>query len=302
MPGVTIGTCGSSSPAESGYLGQALVRSLAAAGHDVSVLTRRARNRDDIVWTPNGSSGPWAGALVGVDVVVNLAGEGMADERWTPARKRALVDSRVQATSSLVEAVLGLPRPPRVFVSGSGVGIYGPRGDEYVTEATSAGSDFVAGMAVAWERAAAPVASRCPLVLLRTAMVVGHGGGALGQMLLPFKLGLGGRLGSGQQWMPWIHLDDWVTLTVRLMNDPAATGPFNLTSPGPVRNADFTRALGSALRRPTVLPVPALGLKIAFGELADMLLTGQRAMPAKADAIGFRFRYPRIDEALAASV
>lgn len=286
----------------SGFLGRALVGALAAAGHDVSVLTRVARGRDDIVWAPNGDTGPWARALVGVDAVVNLAGEGIADRRWTPERKRALLDSRLHATSSLAAAVLDLPKPPRVFLSGSGIGIYGPRGDEYVTEATPAGGDFMATMATAWERAAAPVAAHCPLVLLRTSMVLARGGGALAKMLLPFRLGVGGRLGSGQQWMPWIHLDDWVTLTVRLMNDPAATGPFNLTAPGPVRNDEFTRALGRTLGRPTVLPVPALALKIALGELSDVLLTGQRAMPAKADAIGFRFRYPRIDEALAAAV
>jgi hypothetical protein len=286
----------------SGFLGRALVGALAAAGHDVSVLTRRARSRDDIVWTPTGTTGPWARALVGVDAIVNLAGEGIADQRWTPARKQALIDSRLQATGSLVEAALDLPKPPRVFVSGSGIGIYGPRGDEYVTEATPAGGDFVATMATAWEQAAAPVAARCPLVLLRTSMVLGRGGGALARMLLPFKLGVGGRLGDGRQWMPWIHIDDWVTLAVRLTNDPAATGPFNLTAPGPVRNVEFTRALGRALGRPTVLPVPAVALKVALGELSAVLLTGQRAMPAKADAIGFRFRYPRIDEALAAAV
>ncbi|MGE0360393.1 MAG: TIGR01777 family oxidoreductase [Vicinamibacterales bacterium] len=285
----------------SGFLGRVLVGALAAAGHDVSVLTRRPRSRDDIAWTPNGDTGPWARALVGVDAIVNLAGEGIADQRWTPTRKQALLDSRLQATASLAAAVLGLPKPPRVFLSGSGIGIYGPRGDEYVTEATPAGADFVATMATAWEQAAAPVAARCPLVLLRTSMVLGRGG-ALAKMLLPFKLGVGGRLGSGRQWMSWIHVDDWVALTVRLMNDPAATGPFNLTAPAPVRNDEFTKALGRVLRRPTVLPVPALALKIALGELSDVLLTGQRAMPAKADALGFRFRYPRIDEALAAAV
>ena len=255
----------------SGFLGQALVGSLGAAGHDVQVLTRRPRpGGREITWTPNGSTGPWAAALEGVDVVVNLAGEGIADRRWTPARKRALIESRVQATSSLVEAVLGLPRQPRVFVSGSGVGIYGPTGDEPVTEATPAGADFVAGMAVAWERAAAPVASACRLVLLRTALVLGHGGGALGRMLLPFKLGVGGRLGSGQQWMPWIQLADWVALTERLIADDAATGPFNLASPAPVRNVEFTKALGRVLHRPTVLPVPAAALKLTLGELSDV--------------------------------
>ena len=181
---------------------------------------------------------------------MNLAGGGIADQRWTPARKTALVESRVNATSSLVEAALGLPRPPRVFVSGSGVGIYGPTGDEYLTEASPAGGDFVATMATAWERAAAPVAARCRLVQLRTSLVVGRGGGALGRMLLPFKLGVGGRLGSGQQWMSWIHLDDWVALTTRLIGDESAAGAFNVTAPAPVRNVEFTKALGGAAAGP----------------------------------------------------
>ena len=287
----------------SGFLGRALTAALAGAGHEVSILTRRARpGRREIAWTPDGSTGPWAAALAGTDAIVNLAGEGMADRRWTEARKRALLESRIRATSSLVEAALGLERPPSVFVSGSGVGFYGPRGDEPVTEATPAGSDFVASMAAAWERAAAPVSASSRLVLVRTAVVLGRGGGALGSMLLPFKLGLGGRLGSGQQWMPWIHLDDWVALVLRLLTDGAATGPFNASAPQPVRNVEFTRALGRALHRPTVLPVPAAGLKLALGEMADMLLTGQRAVPAKAEAMGFAFRYPTVDLALAASV
>ena len=249
-----------------GFLGRALVSSLAAAGHDVAVLTRRPRpGRREIAWTPDGSTGPWAASLTGVDAIVNLAGEGIADRRWTASRKRALVESRVMATSSLVEATLGLARPPRVFVSGSGVGLYGPRGDEEVTEATRAGDDFVATMAVAWEQAAAPVAEACRLAIVRTAMVLGPGGGALARMLLPFKLGVGGRLGSGQQWMPWIHVTDWVALVERLMADDAATGAFNLASPEPVRNVEFTKALGRVLNRPTVLPVPAAALSWPWG-------------------------------------
>lgn len=285
----------------SGFLGRPLRAALTMAGHEVKVLTRRARGRSDIEWTPNGQTGPWAAQLIGVDAIVNLAGEGIADQRWTPARKAALLDSRLNATSSLVEAALGLPRPPRVFVSGSGIGIYGPCGDETLTEAAPAGADFIARMATAWEEAAAPVAARSRLVTLRTGLVLGDGG-ALKQMRLPFTLGVGGRLGSGRQWMSWIHIADWVALTQRLIEDDAAAGPFNVAAPAPVTNAEFTKALGRALHRPTVIPVPAFALKVALGELADVLLTGQRAVPAKADALGYRFRYPRIDQALAATV
>jgi uncharacterized protein (TIGR01777 family) len=285
-----------------GFLGSALKAGLLSAGHEVKVLTRHARGRDDIAWTPNGHSGPWAAHLVGVDAIVNLAGEGMADRRWSAARKAALVDSRLEATSSLVAAAVGLPRPPRVFVSGSGVGIYGPCGDETLTEASPPGGDFVARMASAWEAAAGPVAARSRLVILRTAVVLGRDGGALKQMRLPFTLGVGGRLGSGRQWMSWIHLADWVALTQRLIEDAAASGPFNLSAPAPVTNAEFTAALGRALHRPAVMPVPAFALKLALGEIADVLLTGQRAVPAKAEALGYRFRYPRIDEALASAL
>lgn len=284
-----------------GFLGRPLRAALSAAGHEVRVLTRRARGRDDIEWTPNGQTGAWAARLAGVDAIVNLAGEGIADRRWTAARKAALLDSRLLATSSLVEAALGLPRAPRVFVSGSGIGIYGPCGDETLTEASPSGADFIARMATAWEAAAAPVAATSRLATLRTGVVLGDGG-ALKQMRLPFKLGVGGRLGSGRQWMSWIHLDDWVGLTQRVIEDDAATGPFNLTAPAPVTNAEFTRALGRALRRPTVLPVPGFALRLALGELADVLLTGQRAVPAKADAIGYQFRHPRVHEALAAAL
>ena len=299
---VTIGAMRVVIAGGTGFLGRALVASLAGAGHDVAVLTRRARpGRREIAWMPDGATGPWAASLAGVDAVVNLAGEGIADRRWTASRKRALVESRVLSTSSLVEATLGLARPPRVFVSGSGVGLYGAHGDELVTEATGAGTDFVATMAVAWEQAAAPVAEACRLAIVRTALVLGPGG-ALARMLLPFKIGVGGRLGSGQQWMPWIQVADWVALVERLIADDAATGAFNLASPEPVRNVEFTRALGRVLHRPTVLPVPAAALTLALGQLSDVLLTGQRAVPARAAELGFEFRYPRIDDALAASI
>ena len=287
----------------SGFLGRALEQVLTWRGHRVSVLTRRARAErpDDITWTPNGEAGPWAQALVGADVVVNLAGEGIADARWTRTRKAALLDSRLAATASLVKAVQQVEHGPRVFVSASGVGYYGPRGDEPIREDTPAGHDFVATMAAAWEAAAAPAAGVGRLVLLRTGLVLGREG-ALAKMRLPFSLGLGGRLGSGRQWMPWIHVDDWAALTATLVADPQASGAFNLTAPQPATNADFTRALGRALHRPAVIPVPAFALRLALGEMADLLLTGQRAVPAQAQALGYVFRYPALAEALAAAL
>ncbi|MEP7118840.1 MAG: TIGR01777 family oxidoreductase [Acidobacteriota bacterium] len=287
----------------SGFLGRALERVLTQQGHRVSVLTRKARpgHPTDIAWTPNGEVGPWAQALRGVDAIVNLAGAGMADKRWTDERKADLLSSRLRATSSLVKAMQQVDGGPRVFVSGSGVGYYGHTGDERLDEHAPAGHDFVATMAAAWEAAAAPAARLGRLVLLRTSLVMGHEG-TLAKMRLPFKLGVGGRLGSGRQWMSWIHVDDWAALAARLIADPQAEGPFNLSAPEPVTNAEFTRALGRVLHRPTILPVPAFALEFALGEMAELLLTGQRAVPAKALGLPFGFRYSDLDQALAAAL
>lgn len=287
----------------SGFLGRALTRSLEGDGHRVSVLTRRARpgHPEDIAWTPDGQSGPWARALTGVDAIVNLAGEGIADKRWTTARKQALLDSRLDATNSLVQAMHDLPSPPSVFVSGSGIGYYGPSGDAPITEDAPAGHDFVATMAARWEAAATPAEAFTRVVRLRTGLVLGKEG-ALAKMLPPFKLGLGGRLGPGTQWMPWISVDDWVGLTSRLIANAGARGPFNLSAPTPVTNAEFTRTLGAVLHRPTIMPVPAFALTLALGELSDVLLTGQRAVPTKAQALGYVFRHPRLDTALRAAL
>ncbi len=285
----------------SGFLGRALRRSLGVAGHQVDVLTRRPRpgRSDELPWVPNGDSGPWARALEGAGAVVNLAGEGIADKRWTSARKDALLRSRLDATTSLVKAMAGLATPPGVFVSASGVGYYGPTGDEVITEAAPAGHDFLGEMARAWEGAAAPAEAHARVVLLRTGLVMGEEG-ALGKMLLPFKLGVGGRLGSGTQWMPWISVDDWASVTTRLITNDAARGAFNLSAPNPVTNAEFTRTLGRVLGRPTIFPVPAFALKLALGELSDALLTGQRAVPEKALALGCQFRHATLEQALRA--
>lgn len=286
-----------------GFLGRALSASLGADGHRVTVLSRRAGGGpiETVAWTPDGASGAWAAALDAADAVVNLAGEGIADARWTAARKQALVDSRLKATASLATAITTVATPPRVFVSGSGVGYYGPCGDETITEQAPAGDDFLGRLALDWEAAAMPAAARTRVVLLRTGLVLGDEG-ALAKMRLPFTLGVGGRLGSGRQWMPWIHVDDWVRMVRFAIDDTRASGPVNVCGPTPVTNAEFTRALGRALHRPTVFPVPAFALRAALGELSEALLTGQRAVPAKATALGFRFSYPDVQSALDAAV
>ena len=284
----------------SGFLGRALRERLRRDGHDVLVFTRQPRpgHNDEVAWTPDGKIGPWAASLSGADAVVNLAGEGIADKRWNDARKRALRDSRVLPTRSLVGAIQQMATPPTVFVNGSAVGYYGPRGDEVVTESTPPGSDFLSDLCVAWEREAEQASTKTRVVAVRTGLVLHPDGGALGGMLTPFRLGIGGPLGSGDQFMPWIHLDDWVSLVVWLMASADARGAFNATAPVPVTNRDFTRALGRALHRPAFMPVPAFALRLLLGEFADSLLTGQRAIPARAQEQGFAFRFMSIDEAL----
>jgi uncharacterized protein len=284
----------------SGFLGRALQERLGEAGHTVLTLTRRPTSGDStqIQWQPDGTAGPWTNALSGADAVVNLGGEGIADARWSAARKKALRESRLFSTKSLVAAMQRVSNPPPVFVSASGIGYYGDRGDEIVTEGTPAGSDFLANLCVEWEREAEQASTLARVAILRSGLVLHPSGGALARMLLPFRLGLGGRLGSGRQYLPWIHLDDWTRLAEWSLTTSAARGAFNVTAPAPATNAQFTRALGQALNRPTVIPVPAFALRLALGELADTLLTGQRAIPARAQQLGFTFRFPEIEAAL----
>lgn len=286
-----------------GFLGRALTASLERDGHRVSALTRRPRPgvATDIAWTPDGDVGPWVESLAGVDTIVNLAGEGIADKRWTPERKAALISSRLKATTSLAKAVSALPSPPRVFVSASGVGYYGPRGDERITEAATPGHDFLGELAARWEHATMAAMGRTRVVLLRTGLVMGREG-ALKQMLPPFRMGVGGRLGDGRQWMPWISLDDWVGIARLAIEDARAGGPINVSAPEPVTNAEFTKTLGRVLGRPTIFPVPAFALRLALGELADALLTGQRAVPEKALQLGYRFTHPTLADALRAAI
>lgn len=285
-----------------GFLGRALDQRLRQAGHQVTLLTRRPRPRagDQIAWTPDGTAGSWARTIDGADALVNLSGEGIADARWTAARKAALRDSRLLSTRSLVTAIHAAATPPSVLVSASGIGYYGDRGDQLVTEATAPGDDFLARLCVAWEREAEQASTRTRVALLRSGLVLHASGGALARMLLPFRLGVGGRLGSGRQYLPWIHLTDWLRVVEWIISTPGARGAFNATSPQPATNREFTRALAAALRRPAIIPVPAVALRIALGELADTLLTGQRAVPARAQELGFDFEFPTIDSALGA--
>jgi uncharacterized protein (TIGR01777 family) len=292
----------------SGFLGRPLAAALAADGHDVVTLTRgdgprRGQTRSRAVrWTPGGDTGPWAAESDGAGAVVNLAGESIAGRRWSAAHKQRILDSRVHATRSLVSAIQAAEAPPPVFLSGSAVGYYGPRGDEVIAEDTPPGSDFLAGVCVQWEAEAMLAAGdRTRVVCIRTGIVLEKDGGALPQMLPPFTFGAGGPVGSGRQYWPWIHRDDWIGLVRWAIQTPDAAAALNATAPNPVTNADFARALGRAMHRPAFMPAPAFALRLMLGEMADaLLLSGQRAVPAKAERLGFAFRYPRVDEALGA--
>jgi uncharacterized protein len=289
-----------------GFLGRPLAAALAGGGHEVVILTRGGAATGvtaarSVAWTPNSVTGPWASEIDGAGAVVNLAGESIAARRWTDAQKQRILDSRVQATRSLVAAIHGAAAPPPVFVSGSAVGYYGPLGDGVATEETPAGSDFLAHVCVQWEAEAARAAgARTRLVRLRTGLVLERDGGALPQMLPPFWFGAGGPVGSGRQYWPWIHREDWIALVTWALQTPTVDGAVNATAPAPVTNADFARALGRALHRPAFMLAPAFALRLLLGEMADaLLLSGQRAIPAAAERLGFHFRYTRVDDALA---
>jgi uncharacterized protein len=291
----------------SGFLGRALVGRLSAGGHEVVVLSRTARDAAAgharaVAWRPDGTAGAWAGVIDGADAVVNLAGESVADGRWTTRRKQALEQSRVSSTRSLVAAMAGASRRPPLLISGSAVGYYGDAGDRVITESDSPGHDFLADLCVTWEAEARKSETLgCRVALIRTGIVLARDGGALKKLLPPFLMFVGGPIASGRQFMPWIHRDDWLSLVTWLIERRDASGPFNLTAPNPVRNRDFSRALGHALHRPSVLPAPGLALRLLLGEMADVaLISGQRVVPKRALDEGFVFKYPTIESALAA--
>jgi uncharacterized protein (TIGR01777 family) len=288
-----------------GFLGRALTAALSSAGHQVLNLSRRPRpgNPHDIAWMPDGTAGPWASVLDAADVVINLAGEGIADRRWSAERKAALRTSRILPTRSLALALKAAAPRPRRFITSSAIGVYGAHDDEVVTEVTAPGTDFLSSLCVEWEAEATRAASPDTRVhLLRTGIVLHPDGGALKSMLPPFRLGVGGPMGHGRQYMPWIHLDDWVRLAVWLAEghgDAAApVAVWNGTAPAPVSNAEFGRTLGRVLHRPAILPAPAVALRLWLGEFAQFLLTGARVIPAAAAQHGFQFRFPTLESAL----
>ena len=286
----------------SGFIGRRLLKVLGGAGHSLHVLSRHAGTNLPngvrlSVWDPMNGTPPRE-SVENADVVIHLTGEPVA-HRWNAEIKRRIRDSRVAGTRHLVEALAALPRRPAALISASGVGYYGSRGDETLEESSPAGKDFLAEVCVAWEREAqAAETLGMRVAVIRIGMVLDSRGGALQRMLPAFRLGMGGRLGSGRQWVSWIHLNDLVDLFRYVVETPVQ-GPLNGVAPEPVRNLEFTRQLAMALKRPAIFPVPEFGLRLLFGELAQVLLASQRAMPRAAEAAGFRFRFPQLGPALA---
>jgi hypothetical protein len=292
-----------------GFLGSPLAEVYAEEGHDVRVLTRSIKPGESrhesgtgvpgitrVGWRPDGHSGAWASVLDGADALVNLAGESIGDKRWTAQRKKELRDSRVLPTRSLATAIAEAGTPPAVFVSSSAVGYYGPSGDDRKTEDSPPGQGFLAELCLEWEQEAQKAARQgMRLVILRAGLVLERSGGALPRMMTPYRFFAGGRLGSGRQYLSWIHRLDWVEMVRWIVQTPEATGPTNATAPHPVTNRQFAKTLGSALRRPALIPAPAFALKLALGEFANSLLTGQRVIPTRAQALGYHFRYPELD-------
>jgi uncharacterized protein (TIGR01777 family) len=295
-PRLTVAITGAS-----GLIGQSLAHFLTTGGHRVVRFVRDSTKVGEgaIYWNPAVGEIDAAG-LAGADAVVHLAGTSIGAGRWTDERMRSILNSRVQGTEMIARTLAGMTSGPRVLVSASAVGYYGDRGQEVLAEGARPGSGFLADVCRAWEgatRSAERAGVR--VVLLRNGLALSPAGGALGQMLLPFKMGVGGRIGSGKQYLSWIDLDDLVALIVHTIYTTSLSGPVNATAPHPVTNATFTSALGRALARPTFVPVPALAVKAAFGQLGtEALLWGQRVLPTKATQSGFRFFYEGVEESL----
>ena len=282
-----------------GMIGSALIPELQAAGHRVTRLTRSPEGDEDVRWDP-ATGEVDASRLEGHDAAVHLAGESIAEGRWTAQKKRRIMESRRQGTRLLAETIADLSEPPEVMVSASAVGYYGDRGDEVLREDSGPGSDFLAAVCRAWEAAADP-ARRAGIRVVhpRFGIVLSPKGGALGRTLPIFKLGGGGRIGSGHQWWSWVALDDVVGAIMHALEGDSVEGPANVGSPNPLTNAQYTRVLGKVLNRPTVFPLPAPAARLALGEVADaLLLASQRMEPARLNETGYEFRYPELEGAL----
>lgn len=286
----------------SGLVGAALTAALGANGHTVARLVRTgsAAASNNIRWDPLAGTLDTQ-ALEGADAIVHLAGASIAEGRWTAARKQLLRTSRVEATQHLLEGISRLRLRPVVFISASAIGFYGDRGDERLTESSAPGDDFLSQLAHDWEASAARAESLgIRTVLLRFGIILSTRGGALPRMLTPFRLGVGGRLGSGKQWMSWLALDEAAAIILYALQKESLRGPVNAVSPNPATNAEFTRALARALHRPALFPAPAFALRLLLGEMADaLLLSSQRVFPERLTALGYEFRHPRVEEAIA---
>lgn len=281
----------------SGLIGKALVRALHARGDQVTTLVRRPvklEGASTVQW--DGLEGAWSSALEGADAVVNLAGAGVADHRWTSEYKRLILESRTKSTRALVEAIRKASAKPRVLVNASAVGFYGDRGDDVLDESATPGGDFLAGVCKAWEEEAAEADVRS--VFLRTGVVLAREGGALAKMLPPFKAFVGGPVGNGRQWVAWIHLDDEVAAILWALDHEELKGPVNLAAPKAVTMSEFAKGLGKVLHRPSWAPVPVAALKLLVGEFAGVLVASQRVSPQALLRSGFTFRFPELLPAL----
>jgi uncharacterized protein len=287
----------------SGLIGTRLVRALRTRGDDVTVLSRNPEKTSSTLgvraeaWDPNAAPAPVV-ALAGRDAVVHLAGE-RVDQRWSDESRRAILASREIGTRNLVEGLRAAEPHPEVLVSASAVGYYGPRGDEVLDESAAPGDDFLARVCATWEAEAERAEELgMRVVRVRTGVVLDRRGGALARMLRPFRLGVGGPVAGGDQWLPWIHADDLVALYLAALDGERWSGPVNASAPEPVRNRDFSKALGRALRRPAVLPVPGAALRVLYGDMAEIVTEGQRAVPRRALELGYAFRHADLDAAL----
>lgn len=295
----------------SGLIGRELVKGLTEDGHEVVILSRSPGNvinlpsgAEAVYWDGETTEG-WGHLVDGAGAVINLAGEsvggsGLLDVRWTPARKRRILQSRLNAGRAVTLAIKAAEQKPAVLIQASGVGYYGTHSDDReITEDSPAGNDFLAGVVIDWEASTRAVEKMgVRRVVLRTGVVMSTRGGALPRQMLPFRFFAGGPLGSGEQWFPWIHIADEVAAIRFLMDNEEAEGVFNLSAPHPVTNAQFSRALGSAMRRPSMIPAPAFAFNLMFGEAATILLDGQKAVPSRLQELGFKFKFPVVEPAL----